>query len=108
MSRTHGSVIFILAAIILSSCGKHCVTVNFPEGKTRVEVYGENIFRVTSVPAGCDFRDGISLMRDYGAKPVKIYRSDNDSSVTVYASESGMHAVIRKSDGSVRFYNADG
>lgn len=108
MSRTHGSVIFILAAIILSSCGKHCVTVNFPDGKTRVEAYGENIFRVTSVPAGCDFRDGISLMRDYGAKPVKIYRSDNDSSVTVYASESGMHAMIRKSDGSVRFYNADG
>ena len=99
-----------LAALSLSavcSCSDPTsLTVEYPGGKTRVEVYSDNILRVTSVPSGERFTDGKSLMALPRGKKVKAEIVKGDSVAVISA--PGIRAEVRLSDGAVRFFRPDG
>ncbi len=88
------------------SCSRNSVTVSHPDGKTRVEVYSENVLRVSSVPSGADFTDGKSLMALPSQKKVKAKITEDDTFVTVSA--PGITAKVSRADGRVSFFRPDG
>ncbi len=94
------------ALVAASSCSRNSVTISHSGGKTRVEVYADNILRVTSVPRGEDFTDGKSLMALKPSSRTKAAISRDDSLVTVAA--GAITATVRRSDGAVSFFRPDG
>ena len=95
-----------LSALALVSCSRNSVTVSHPDGKTRVEVYSENVLRVSSVPSGVEFTDGKSLMALPSTKKVKAKITEDDTFVTVSAPE--ITAKVSRADGRVSFFRPDG
>ncbi len=95
-----------LSALALVSCSRNSVTVSYPDGKTRVDVYSENVLRVRSVPAGADFTDGKSLMALPSSQKVKAKITEDDTFVTISA--PGITAKVSRADGKVSFFRADG
>ena len=95
-----------LSTLALVSCSRNSVTVSYPDGKTRVEVYSDNVLRVSSVPAGVEFTDGKSLMALPSENKAKAKITKDDTFVTISAPE--ITAKISRADGKVSFFRADG
>ncbi len=95
-----------MLALLLASCSSNQVTITHNAGKTRIEAYSDNILRVTSVPDGCEFTDGKSLMALAPARKVKIHVKRSDSVTVVNAPE--ITAVVSNKNGAVRFLRKDG
>ncbi len=118
---------FLLPAAVLfiaASCGNDSITVSHGGGKTRVEAVSENIFRVTSVPRGCSFTDGESLMsvvnsEDFsdsgrrfhtqqkdGRTKVRVEKTRTDSTLDIATPR--LRASVRLDNGKVSFFRGDG
>ncbi len=95
-----------MLALLLASCSSNQVSITHNAGKTRIEAYSDNILRVTSVPDGCEFTDGKSLMALAPVRKVKIHVKRSDSVTVVNAPE--ITAVVSNKDGAVRFLRKDG
>ncbi len=101
------SLFTITAALLaLSSCTGNQITVTHDEGRTRVEAWSDNIFRVTSVPAGVPFTDGQSLMALPHRQKTTTETVRTDSTLVI--STPKISASVRLDDGRVSFFRADG
>lgn len=106
MRKAH-KLCLLLSIAAAASCSRNSVTVEYSGGKTRITACSSNILRVTSVTGHTDFIDGESLMSVRQSDPsVRLKVTRTDSIIIVKA--PGISAEIRKSDGAVRFYGADG
>ena len=94
------------AALALGACNRNQITVTHDGGRTRVEAWSDNIFRVTSVPAGVPFTDGKSLMALPDRQKASTVTVRTDSTLVI--STPKISASVRLDDGRVNFFRADG